>query len=257
MRKYFNKNIIKRFLMSIGLLSIFVVLFFSVKQMSQSNIKNIRVVLESKNPVKLINEEDVLAFLQKATGKNFKTQDIKSLNIRQIEMLLDRSKYIKNSEVFISTNGVFNIHCTLNDPIFRVSGLRNGDFYFDIDGNVIPLSMRATCRVPLLSGDLRKIDFNRMKKEGTMANAILDLSGKVSRDEFLNALIEQIYIEKNGKLILIPKVGHQKLEFGGLVNIDEKLEKIKVFYKSGMAGAGWRKFNSINLEWEGQVVGSS
>lgn len=257
MKKLFNKNIIKKALIIIGSVSILVILFFAIRQRSASDIETVKIILESKNPVKLISEEDILIFLQKATRKNIKNQDIRTINIEEIEKLLDKSKYIKNSEVFIGTNGVFTMLCVLNDPIIRVSGNQNEDFYFDADGNIIPLSKRATCRVPLLSGNLHKIDFNKMKKEGTTANIILHLGKKLSEDAFLSALIEQIYIEDNGKLILIPKIGHQKLEFGELTNVDEKLEKIRVFYKSGMAGSGWKKFNRINLEWEGQVVGSS
>lgn len=257
MKKLFNKNIIKKSLIIVGTISIMIVLFFAVRQRSASNIDSVKVILESNNPVKLIGEEDVLTFLQKATRKNIKNQDIRNINIEEIEMLLDKSRYIKNSEVYIGTNGVFTIHCVLNDPIMRVSGMQSEDFYFDADGNIIPLSQRAACRVPLLSGNLRIIDFNNMQKKGSNANVILDIGKKLSEDVFLSALIEQIYIENNGKLILIPKVGHQKLEFGGLTNVDEKLDKIKVFYKSGMAGAGWKKFSRINLEWEGQVVGSS
>lgn len=151
-----------------------VILFFAIRQRSASDIETVKIILESKNPVKLISEEDILIFCKRQQEK-YKNQDIRTINIEEIEKLLDKSKYIKNSEVFIGTNGVFTMLCVLNDPIIRVSGNQNEDFYFDADGNIIPLSKRATCRVPLLSGNLHKIDFNKMKKEGTTANIILHL----------------------------------------------------------------------------------
>ncbi|MGE5356076.1 MAG: cell division protein FtsQ/DivIB [Deltaproteobacteria bacterium] len=253
---FISKNIIKRIVFIAGAIAIIVILVFAVSHKSETEVANVNVELSSENPVKLINEQDILTFLYKATGTKLNNRDIRQLDIGKLEKLLDGSSYIKNAEIFIATNGVLNIQCELNDPIMRVTGKQRDDFYFDKDGNIIPLSRRATCRVPLLSGNLSSIDFKKINKEGTSAFQLLELGKKINEDHFLNALIEQIYVDNNGKLVLIPKVGDQKLEFGKLTGIDEKLEKIKVFYKTGMAGSGWKKFRILNLEWEGQVVGS-
>lgn len=254
--KQLNKNIIKKIFFVAGILGIITILIFAILNKKETAVENVKIVLQSNNPVKLINEKDILNYLFKITGGSIKQQDITKLNILKIEHVLDRSKFIKNAEVFIGTNNILTINCVLNDPIMRVTGKQIEDFYFDADGHIIPLSKHATCRVPLLSGYLNRIDFNHFSRDSSLANILLDLGRKINEDQFLNALIEQIYVENNGKLIMIPKVGHQKLEFGSLSGIDEKLEKIRVFYKSGMAGSGWKKFNRVNLEWEGQVVGS-
>jgi len=239
-----------------GAVAILVIFYFSVQQHTKMKIENINVVLESRGPDKLISREDIINYIYRKTGKPIKNRTIIDLNTREIENLLDNISYIKKCEVFISADGSYNIHCVLNDPVIRVSGAGKRDFYFDIDGNIIPLSLRATARVPLLTGNLKNIDFSQMKKEGTKANGILVLGKEIHNDDFLNALIEQIYISNDGRLILIPKVGSQKLVFGKLENINEKLDNLKIFYQTGMAGTGWRRFSRISLEWEGQVVGS-
>jgi cell division protein FtsQ len=243
-------------LIYLGAVAILAILYFSVLRQTNMKIENVKIVLESRGPDKLIANEDIINYIYRKTGMPIKNRAINDLDTREVENLLDNVSYIKKCEVFISADGSYNIHCILNDPLIRVSGVGKRDFYFDIDGNVIPVSRRATARVPLLTGNLKNIDFSQMKKEGTKANGILALGKEIHNDDFLNALIEQIYIGNDGKLILIPKVGSQKLVFGKLENINEKLDNLKIFYQTGMAGNGWRRFNRISLEWEGQVVGS-
>ena len=251
-----NIRILKKILIYFGAVAILIILYFAVQRQSEMKIENINIVLNSQAPDKLMSREDIISYIYRKTGKPIKNSAITDLNTKQIEELLDKISYIKKCEVFISANGVYNISCILNDPIVRVSGVGKRDFYFDTDGNIMPVSLRATARVPLLTGNLKNIDFRQMKKDGTKANAILQLGREIYNDAFLNAMIEQIYVGNDTKLILIPKVGGQKLVFGKLENINEKLDNLKIFYQTGMAGTGWRRFSRISLEWEGQVVGS-
>ena len=254
----FLKNTkIKRSILAVGVVGILVLLYFSILKMSAQKLDNIKIELVGNGESKLLEEVDVLNYLHKVLGQKFEQQKLKNVDAAKIERILDGSNFILKSEVFITANNILNIKCELNEPIVRVSNKSRSDFYLDSFGSVIPLSKRAAAHVPLLCGNFNKINFTKLDKEGSLGNEILVLSNKIHNDEFLNALVEQIYISDKNKIILVPKVGNQKLEFGKLDMIDEKLEKIKIFYKTGMTGSGWRKFNTINLEWEGQIVGSS
>lgn len=256
MRMLTDINSLTKTLIYAGAVAILVMLYLSVKQQSKMKIENINIVLHSDGSDQLISREDIINYIYRKTGKPIKNRVITDLNTWEIENLLDKVSYIKKCEVFIGSDGIYNINCFLNDPVIRVSGVGNSDFYFDSEGNIMPISVRAAARVPLLTGNLRNIDFSQLNKEGTEAHGILMLGRQLHDDEFLNALIEQVYIGNDGKLVLIPKVGGQKLVFGKLENINGKLDNLKIFYQTGMAGTGWRRFNRISLEWEGQVVGS-
>lgn len=255
--KKLSKITVRNIIIAVGAIAIVTALVFSVQKRYNTDIEDVKINLISENSVKLINKNDIYSLLKRTEGAAFKSKNLKEIDIKKFERRLDNSKYIKNAEVYIDLNGILNIYCVLNDPIIRVKGQNRKDFYFDKDGNIIPLSEKATCRVPLLTGNIGKINFHQLKKLDTDANKILELGIQITKDQFLSALVEQIYIENNGKLILIPKVGNQKIEFGNVNNIDKKLEKIRIFYRTGMAGSGWRKFTKINIEWEGQIVGSS
>ncbi|HHH54977.1 MAG TPA: hypothetical protein ENK91_15040 [Bacteroidetes bacterium] len=82
------------------------------------------------------------------------------------------------------------------------------------------------------------------------------LARSINDDAFLSALIEQIDIQQNGEILLVPKLGKQKIEFGDLVNSENKLKKVKAFYQSEMKKTGWNKFKKLSVKWDGQIVGS-
>lgn len=71
---------------------------------------------------------------------------------------------------------------------------------------------------------------------------------------FWNSLIEQIDVDKNGEVTLVPRVGNQLILMGTLDNYQEKLEKLRALYEEGFNKVGWNKYKQITLKYDGQVV---
>ncbi len=249
-----GKPNILRIIRVLGVAGIMVMLYFSIQMKANSNIKNINIVLESKTKRKLVEKEDILKYLNKALDKDLEIEKIDKVEISEIEYLMDKSKYIKNSEVYLDSKNNLHIHCVLRDPIVRISRRNGKDFYLDSDGNPIPISRRAAIRVPIITGNIKIGELNEIKKKGNTFHKILELSKKINSDQFLNALIEQIYIDNNNRLTIIPKLGRQKIEFGKLNKIDNKLARLKTFYKAGMPSSGWANVEKLNLDLTDQVV---
>jgi len=83
---------------------------------------------------------------------------------------------------------------------------------------------------------------------------LFKLSSFITQDQFLKAQIEQIYVTKTGEFELIPKVGRHLIIFGGIEDMENKFDKLLVFYHQGMNKTGWDKYKTINLKFENQVV---
>ena len=254
MKKKHRKYSISRIARVIGVAGIMVILYFSVQLKANSNIKRVEVTLKSSTKEKLIAKTDIIKYLNKSLNKDLEIETIEKIEITKIEKLLDQSKFIKNSDVFLDSKNNLHIFCTLRDPIVRIVRNNSKDFYLDVEGESIPISKRATVRVPIVSGHLKNIDISKINEESNLLNKIWNISKKINSDEFLKALIEQMYIDEKSELTLIPKLGRQEIEFGEWAQINDKLDKIKTIYKTGMNGAAWNKFEKINLNWEGQVV---
>jgi len=69
-----------------------------------------------------------------------------------------------------------------------------------------------------------------------------------------DAWIEQIVVQKNHQVELIPRVGDFRIIMGNLDDYPEKLAKFVRFVNEGLAIVGWNRYTEINLKYENQVV---
>ena len=86
---------------------------------------------------------------------------------------------------------------------------------------------------------------------------VFDIMKYVSKDEFLTALIEQAHVEHDsiGDIVLVPKLGREKLIFGDANDIEAKFDNLKIFYRDGMPKLGWSRYKTLNLKYSQQVRG--
>ena len=76
----------------------------------------------------------------------------------------------------------------------------------------------------------------------------------ISNDPFFKAQIEQIYVDPDGEIELIPAVGSHVILFGRADDLDDKFSKLYAFYKYGLNKIGWNKYDIINIKYKNQVV---
>jgi cell division protein FtsQ len=129
-------------------------------------------------------------------------------------------------------------------------------YYIDVNGIKFPLSRHFTPRVPVLSGDIPpfNVPVSEMDDKSVIKQAFR-LWELISYDSFLEALVEQIFVDEEGDLILIPKVGTHKIIFGRFDDsVAERLENLKIFYQEGMPYEGWDKYKSLSIKYRDQVV---
>ncbi|MEP7169164.1 MAG: cell division protein FtsQ, partial [Bacteroidota bacterium] len=76
----------------------------------------------------------------------------------------------------------------------------------------------------------------------------------IANDAFWNAQVEQIYVTEQSEIELIPRVGNHRIILGDASQLDEKFNKLMIFYKQGLNNTGWNNYNTINLKFTNQVV---
>ena len=86
------------------------------------------------------------------------------------------------------------------------------------------------------------------------ATGLLPLARVLYADEFWNRQVEQIYVEDANNVILYPRMGNHKIVLGNTDQVGDKLARMLLFYKKGLPQAGWNRYESINLAYEGQIV---
>lgn len=88
----------------------------------------------------------------------------------------------------------------------------------------------------------------------SVMNNLYKLSAFITKDKFLKAQIEQIYVDPNGEFELIPRVGTHTILMGRADNLEDKFERLFVFYRMGLSKTGWSRYNIINIKFKDQVV---
>ncbi len=249
---------------SVWVLTILSVVAFAVYALylyGETNSDALKIELQNKNNIELLSSEIELRTELLQNHLPIEGQKIKNLNLKEIEKSIGRISYLQDYNAYFNINGNVAITANPRKAIVRVYNAAGQHFYLGSDTVVMPLSPHHSLRLALVSGALPKIanaHFNRSSNDvldlPNIYKKIFTLAAKIQNDEFLNALIDQIYVKQNQEFELIPKAGVGLIEFGSIENVNDKLKRLKHFYIKGNEKINWNIYKSINLKYENQVV---
>src|SRR5205085_4922299 len=112
-----------------------------------------------------------------------------------------------------------------------------GSFYIDSSGHRMPLLEKMSVRVPVVTGFTAAKKLNAQDSE--MLNQVKQVAQFIYNNEFWNAQVGQIDVRDDNRFELIPVIGDHIIRIGDGNNIEEKLERLFVFYKQVMSKAGF------------------
>ena len=260
MKKVFT--IIFWVLFAVGLI---LIVFFASKENNNAIAKKPDISIHVEGENAFLTESELLDRLiyKRLYQKNMK---VNFVNVKKIEAAIIKMEEVKKVRAYKNIGNSWNIDVELRNPIARIFTLSQKAYYLDDEGFTMGRSSLHTAHVLVFSGfitenmeksSVKEIINNDSLKSIRKLDDIYRISNYVCRDSLMNALIGQVYLEKNGDFILIPLVGKQTILFGS-ANSDEvvadKFNRLKVFYKEGMPHEGWEKYNTIIVKYEGQIV---
>lgn len=219
-----------------------IVLTFAKSEMGDVKCKGIHVSVKDTVVNAFIDDMDVVRMIKRGYG-NILNMPVVQIDKDSIEKLLVKNSIIKSAQVYYSLDGWFHVDIIQRKPVLRV--LTGEGFYVDEDGKYMPLSRKYTSRVVVATGGISK---------KFACEKLYPFVMMLREDDFWDALIEQIIVDQDGDLILIPKVGNFRIVLGKVENTDEKMEKLRLFLKDGIVRKGWNLYKEINLKFDNQVV---
>ncbi|MFZ1751345.1 MAG: hypothetical protein WAU01_14190 [Saprospiraceae bacterium] len=235
-------------------------LFFSVLRKSNAEVKTLVVTfVENDQNGVLISEKEVKQILNMAAGKPISKSNIKMLNLRKLEAKLQKDKRIERADLYFDSKDRLNVRIVQKKPVMRVIEEAGGQYYLDDKGKQVPVSIGSAVRVPIVTGvtDSFSTKFLQADRPSSLKEVFLILK-YVSEDPFLSSLIEQAHVESDGTgdIVLIPKLGREKLIFGTSRDMEDKFDKLKIFYRDGIPKLGWSRYKTLNLKYTNQVAGT-
>ena len=247
-----------------GIGSLFV--FANQKQGNETCQKlNIKVEYNQADP--LINERYILRLITNA-GIKIKGQPLKSIPTLKVQQLLAENPYICEASVRIGVDGMVNVFVSQRKALVKVMPAEGASFYLDTEGVAMPLSRDFPARVMVANGYIKSgLPKVEKKKEEDAEESvpiaktlppdlqkIFVAASALSNREFTLALTEQIYLNYQGELEIIPKIGDQTIVLGDTTHLNEKIENLKTFYTRGMQADSWSNYRSISVKYRNQVI---
>lgn len=252
-KRYSIKNILLTGLwIAIGAGSV-VLLVAAIKIKDTHRCKGIEINIEGVNTNFFVDKSDILNSIRTIENGDPVGKATGSFNLKMMETELEKDVWIKAAELFFDNNEVLQVNVQEREPVARVFTTTGTTFYIDKELAILPLSEKFSARLPVFTNfpSDRKV---LSKADSSLLMDIKNVSVAIQEDSFSMAMIEQVDINPQRVFEMVPKIGNQVIVFGDGTDVEEKLYKLKTFYKEIMVKAGWNKYSVINVQYKNQVV---
>ena len=205
--------------------------------------EGVRVEIIDSIPDGFITDEYVRSILtrNKMSPQGMKICDI---NLEQIEQLMLEESHIERASCYYDAAGKLCIKVVPQQPILHIISQKGEDYYLSSTGLTMPTAS--------FNVDLCVATGNVTKKFAS--EHLLELARFIHDDLFWSEQIEQIHVVGPDEVELYPRVGQHVIELGSVEGFQEKLDRLRIFYREGLERVGWNKYKKISLAYDGQVV---
>ncbi|MBP6064583.1 cell division protein FtsQ [Bacteroides sp.] len=172
-------------------------------------------------------------------------EKVKRIHTKTLEKELNKHPLIDRSECYKTPSGKLRIEVHQRVPILRVMNDKGENYYIDNKGTIMPQGAKCIAHRVIATGTVEKSFAMRdLYKFGVF----------LQNNKFWDAQIEQIHVLPGGDVELVPRVGNHIIYLGKLENIEEKLQRLKMFYEKALNRVGWNKYSRISLEFGNQII---
>lgn len=243
--------------------SLLVVLGFVGSSHADTICHSIEIDIDRSNGNYFVEEEDIHAMVYHEMD-TLVGRPIAFIETEKLEYKINNHPAVSNAEVYKTIDGKLMIQVKQRTPIVRLFATNGDSYYLDSTGKVMPISEKYTSRVFVANGYLNDafLEVNQINarnvpdelKDSVSIDDIFHFAEFIRKDRFWKAQIEQLYVNKDFEIELIPRVGNHRIVFGDATEIEKKFDKLKIFYDKGLSKTGWNEYSVINLKYANQVV---
>jgi len=202
----------------------------------------------------LIVEKDVVTAIDRSFGFDLRDLPLGALDVERLERVLEEEPFILDADAFLDAENKIHVTVEQRPPVLRIIDHNGLNYYLDEHGMKMPLSPHFTARVLVATGNIPPHVPDFLERPRNALRDVFLLARRLRQDELFGPLIEQVYVNPQGDMVLVPKVGDQKIILGDGADLEAKLTNLRIFYQDAVPYEGWQKYGTINLKYKGQVV---
>jgi cell division protein FtsQ len=236
---------------------------FVEKRSDSLPVRDIAVELDGAQGMHFIDKEALRRQVVQGTGPVIGTA-MGRVDEAALEQRLREIPCVASADVYHTMDGVLHVHARQREPIVRVINADGSGFYIDKDGWTMPLSPDYTARVLVVTGQLNEPFANCAPVNVAESTDSLVLHGRsraihamartLEADPLWRSLFAQAVVDPDGEITLIPIVGMMRIRVGDGTMLAHRLEKLRTFFAEGIPQADWRRYSTIDLRFNDQVV---
>jgi len=233
----------------VGILTL---LIAAISEKKKGQCKDYKITIKSEKSDLFLDNKEVFRLLSAAAGGSVKGQQVSALNIRKLEAILENSAWISDAQLYFDNSNVLHVAITESEPIARLFTEEGNSFYIDSAMKRMPLSEKASIRVPVFTGfpDKKKL----AKKDSALLGDVKKVAQFINTDPFWSAQTSAIDITGQQNFEITPVVGNNIIRIGNAEDLDKKFHRLLLFYQSVLSKTGFDKYKIIDAQYDGQIV---
>lgn len=229
-------------------------LLAAIRKKNNGLCKGYSITISGGEKNRFIDNKDVEQVLLKAAGGSIKGQSVASVNLNQMEQVLEKNVWISKAELYFDNKDQLHISVTEKEPVARIFTTENNSFYIDSAANRLPLSDKLSARVPVFTGFPDKQQLNA--KDSVLLCDVRKTAVFILGDNFWMSQVSQIDITAERAFEMVPVVGNHIVKLGRGDDIEQKFRRLLIFYQQVLSKTGFDKYRLIDVQYAGQVVAS-
>lgn len=212
---------------------------------------NLQIFIDNKIEVGFVDEQDVKQILLEHGFDTLIGKQLSSIDFHRLEQLLDNNVYIFKSRVFANSHGGIEINIQQRKPILRIINNEGVSYYIDENNSKMPPALKFTARVPVATGFIFNNGTDGDENDTLMINRLFRLAQFLQKNKFFESLTEQIIVDDNREIEIIPSLGNFTILLGDATNLQEKFNKLDAFYHYGIGNG--KNYKQIDLRFLNQI----
>ncbi len=227
---------------------------------NSSLCRGLRVTIADSAQYHFVTKRDISNTI---IGKNGNPvgRPVRDIRLSEVENTMSRYSELKTAEAYMTIDGIMHVYADQRTPVLRLMPNEGGDYYIDNEGIVVRRRNLYTPRLHIVGGNinisqamLNGVSVLDTSIKNTILKDIFKLVKYINGHDFWSAQIDQIYVDNNDEIDLIPRVGNNRIHLGTSEDFEKKLRNLKVFYEKVLPEVGWNRYSVINLAFRDQIV---
>ncbi|WP_245586286.1 cell division protein FtsQ/DivIB [Olivibacter sitiensis] len=225
--------------------------FISVKSSEQA-CNDLEIIIPGTQA--FVSNEDVKALVKELEG-DIIGRTLQSIEIHRIEHDIRQIPFVEEVKVFCDMDGKVRVKIHPREAVLRVINGMGSDFYIDRKGFKMPISFNYAPHIIVASGYIAERYNDKLDTmQTTLIRDLYKTADFINRDSLWEAQIEQLYVNNEQDIELVPRIGNQRIVLGNADSLEIKFTKLKLFYDRIVRQAGWQYYKTVNLKYANQIV---